>query len=46
MRGVRSGKVKALKKDTLMVTVDVGMTSNMGYCTTSDGREEVYLTGI
>ena len=39
MRGVRSSKVKAVKEDTLMVTVDVGMTSNMGYCTTADGRD-------
>jgi len=34
MRGVRSSKVKAVQKDTLIVTVDVGMASNMGYCTT------------
>ena len=39
MRGVRSIKVKAVKKDTLMVTVDAGMASNMGYCTTADGRD-------
>jgi hypothetical protein len=39
MRGVWSSKVKAVKKDTPMVTVDVGMTSNMGYCTTADGRD-------
>ena len=39
MRGVRSIKVKAVKEDTLIVTVDVGMASNTGYCTTADGRD-------
>jgi transposase len=39
MRGLRSSRVKAVKKDTLIVTVDVGMASNMGYCTTADGRD-------
>ena len=39
MRGLRSSRVKAVKEDTLMVTVDVGMASNMGYCTTADGRD-------
>ena len=37
--GSRSSRVKAVKKDTLIVTVDVGMASNMGYCTTADGRD-------
>jgi hypothetical protein len=37
MRGLRSSRVKAVKKDTLIVTVDVGMASNMGYCTTGGG---------
>jgi len=39
MRGVRSSKVKAVKKDTLIVTVDIGMAGNTGYCTTPDGRD-------
>jgi len=28
-----------VKEGTLLVTVDVGMTSNRGYCTTIDGRD-------
>jgi transposase len=39
MRGLRSNRVKAVKKDTLIVTVDVGMGSNMGYCTTAEGKD-------
>ena len=39
MRGLRSKRVKAVKEDTLIVTVDIGMASNTGYCTTVDGRD-------
>lgn len=39
MRGLRTKGVKAVKETTLIVTVDVGMTSNTGYCTTIDGRD-------
>ena len=39
MRGVRSKKVKAVKEGTLIVGVDISMTSNTGYCTTTDGRD-------
>jgi transposase len=31
-------KVRSVGNDTLIVTVDVGMEMNRGYCTTSDGR--------
>jgi len=39
MRGLRSNRVTAVKEGTLMVTVDVGMASNTGYCSTVDGRD-------
>ena len=39
MRGLRAKRVRAVKEETLVVTVDVGMTSNTGYCTTIDGRD-------
>ena len=39
MRGIRGKRVKMVKEGTLLVTVDVGMTSNRGYCTTIDGRD-------
>ncbi|MEI9478712.1 MAG: IS110 family transposase [Deltaproteobacteria bacterium] len=39
MRGLRAKRVKAVKEETLIVTVDIGMTSNTGYCTTVDGRD-------
>jgi transposase len=39
MKGVRSKRVRTVKEDTLIVTVDVGMTNNTGYCTTGDGRD-------
>lgn len=39
MRGIRGKGVRTVKEDTLIVTVDVGMTSNTGYCTTIDGRD-------
>ena len=39
MRGIRGKKIKTVKEGTLIVTVDVGMTSNRGYCTTMDGRD-------
>jgi len=28
-----------VKKSTLLVTVDIGMASNTGYCATGDGRD-------
>jgi transposase len=39
MRGIRGKRVRTVKEDTLIVTVDIGMTSNTGYCTTVDGRD-------
>ena len=39
MRGMRSKKVGAVKESTLIATIDIGMTSNTGYCTTTDGRD-------
>ena len=39
MRGIRSKKVGAVKESTLIATIDIGMTSNTGYCTTIDGRD-------
>jgi len=39
MRGMRGKKVRAVKEGMLIVTVDIGMASNTGYCTTVDGRD-------
>jgi transposase len=39
VRGMRSKKVGAVKESTLIATIDIGMTSNTGYCTTIDGRD-------
>jgi hypothetical protein len=39
MRGIRGKKVRAVKEGTLIATVDIGMTTNTGYCTTIDGRD-------
>jgi len=38
MRGLRGNRVKTVKEGTLIATVDIGLTSNTGYCTTLDGR--------
>jgi len=38
MRGIRGKKVKVVKEGTLIATVDIGMTTNTGYCTTIDGK--------
>ena len=39
VRGMRSKKVGVVKESTLIATIDIGMTSNTGYCTTTDGRD-------
>ncbi len=39
MRGLRTKRVKTVEEETLIVTVDVGMASNTGYCTSVDGRD-------
>lgn len=32
-------KVREIKEDTLIVTIDIGLEMNRGYCTTTDGRD-------
>jgi transposase len=39
MRGLRAKRVKTVKEGTLIATVDIGVASNTGYCTTLDGRD-------
>jgi transposase len=39
MRGLRAKRVKTVKEGTLIATVDIGATTNTGYCTTADGRD-------
>lgn len=39
MKGLRASRVKTMKADTLIATVDIGATTNTGYCTTADGRD-------
>jgi len=39
MRELRGVGRKTLKEGTLIATVDIGLTSNTGYCTTLDGRD-------
>ena len=39
MKKAKTGKIKFVKKDTLIVAIDIGMEMNHGYCTTSDGRD-------
>jgi hypothetical protein len=38
MRGPRAKRVRTVKERTLIATVDIGVASNTGYCTTLDGR--------
>jgi transposase len=38
MRGLRAKRVKTVREGTLIATVDIGVASNTGYCTTLDGR--------
>jgi len=38
MRGLRAKRVMTVKDGTLIATVDIGIASNTGYCTTLDGR--------
>ena len=38
MRGLRARKVRAVKEETLIATVDIGVANNTGYYTTLDGR--------
>ena len=39
MRGLRAKRVRTVKEGTLIATVDIGLTTNTGYCTTLDGRD-------
>ena len=39
MRGPRRRKTRMPKEGTLLVTVDVGVASNTGYCATVDGQD-------
>jgi len=39
MRGLGGKRVKAVKEGTLIATVDIGLATNTGYCTTFDGRD-------
>ena len=43
MKGLRAKRVRMVKEGTLIATVDIGVTSNTGYCTTLDGREHQVL---
>jgi transposase len=38
MRGQRAKRGEMVKEGTLIATVDIGITSNTGYCTTLEGR--------
>jgi transposase len=38
MKGLRAKRVRTVKEGTLIATVDIGVASNTGYCTTLDGR--------
>ena len=39
MRGLRARRVRTVKEGTLIATVDIGATTNTGYCTSTDGRD-------
>ncbi len=38
MKGLRTKKGDMVREGTLIATVDIGLNSNVGYCTTLDGR--------
>jgi len=38
MKGSRAKKANTIQEGTLIVAIDIGMTSNHGCCTTADGR--------
>ena len=38
MKGLRGNRWNVAREGTLIVTVDIGLTGNVGYCTTLDGR--------
>ena len=39
MKKAGTGKIRRVKEDTLIVTIDIGLEMNRGYCTTTDGRD-------
>ena len=39
MRGLRGKRANTAKEGALIATVDIGATTNTGYCTTVDGRD-------
>ena len=39
MKGLRSKRMRTVKEGTLIATVDIGATTNTGYCTTVDGKD-------
>jgi hypothetical protein len=39
MKKTGTGKVRGIKEDKLIVTIDIGLEMNRGYCTTTDGRD-------
>jgi len=39
MKGPRRRRMRMVKEGTLLVTVDIGVASNTGYCATVDGRD-------
>ena len=39
MKKAGTGKVRGIKEDTLIVTIDIGLEMNRGYCTTTDRRD-------
>jgi transposase len=38
MKGLKTKRVNTVREGTLIATVDIGLASNTGYCTTVDGR--------
>jgi transposase len=38
VKGLRAKRIRMVKEGTLIATVDIGIASNTGYCTTLDGR--------
>lgn len=39
MKGLRTKRARTVKESTLIATVDIGATTNTGYCTCVDGRD-------
>jgi transposase len=44
MGGLRAKRARTVKEGTLIATVDIGIISNTGYCTTVDGRDSKCFT--